>query len=134
MNSEVIKKIDSYPEEAKAKLLSIRKIILGVAQKEGLGEVMESLKWGEASYSVKSGSPIRIDWKQVQSSTVSIYFNCNTTLVDTFREIYGNVFTFSGNREIILPLPDELPVRELEHCVSIALRYHKVKHLPMLGA
>ena len=28
---------------------------------------------------------------------------------------------------------DELPVNELKHCISLALTYHRVKRLPLLG-
>ena len=63
-----------------------------------------------------------------------MYFNCNTSLVDTFRELYGDVFMFEGNRAIVFGEADEIPVAELKHCISLALTYHRVKRLPLLGA
>ena len=62
-----------------------------------------------------------------------MYFNCNTSLVDTFKAIYGDVFTFAGNRAIVFGETAELPIEELKHCISLALTYHRVKHLPLLG-
>ncbi len=40
---------------------------------------------------------------------------------------------FEGKRAIVFRESDELPVEQLKHCVSLALTYHRVKHLPLLG-
>ena len=64
----------------------------------------------------------------------AMYFNCNTSLVDTFKELYGDLFNFEGNRAIVFNETDELVVNELKHCISLALTYHRVKRLPLLGA
>ena len=37
------------------------------------------------------------------------------------------------NRAIVFDETDELPVDELKYCILLALRYHRVKHLPLLG-
>ena len=37
-------------------------------------------------------------------------------------------------RAIVFGETDEFPVDELKHCISLALTYHRVKHLPLLGA
>ena len=50
------------------------------------------------------------------------------------REMYRDVFTFVWNRAIVFGETDELPMDELKHCISLALRYHRLKHLPLLGA
>jgi hypothetical protein len=50
-------KFDSYPQEARNQLLSVRELILAIAADNGLGSVAETLKWGEASYSVKGAVP-----------------------------------------------------------------------------
>ena len=80
-----------------------------------------------------------MDWKAKSPHTVSVYFNCKTTLVGTFKEVYRDTFVYAGNREIVFQVSDnsslkELPMLELKACISIALRYHQVKHLPLLGA
>lgn len=139
MDSGIKSKFDSYPEAARLQLLKIRMAIFEVAVEETLGEVTESLKWGEPSYQSKAGSAIRMGWKAKSPRTVSVYFNCKTTLVDTFKEIYRDTFVYAGNREIVFQVPDnsslkEVPMLELKACLSMALRYHQVKHLPLLGA
>lgn len=134
MDSRVTNKFEGYPEAANVKLLEIRAVIFEIAAQELLGKIVESLKWNEPSYQSKRGSAIRMDWKQRSPDTISVYFNCKTTLIDTFKEIYSETFTFIGNREIVFQIADELPLTELKACISMALRYQQIKHLPLLGA
>lgn len=134
MAVEIEKKYQSYPDAARRVLLTIRGAIYELAEAESLGEVVETLKWGEPSFLTKKGSAVRIDWKSKQPDSVSIYFNCNTKLVDTFKELYGNTLQIVGNREIVFPMKDDLPLATLKSCISMALRYHTIKHLPLLGA
>lgn len=112
----------------------LRRIILQVAQENGLGEVEESLKWGEPSFVAKGGSAVRIDWKVKFPDSCFVFFQCQTSLVETFKELYGDVFRYEGNRALVLDLSQGLPVRELKHCIFLSLQYHKLKHLPWLGA
>jgi hypothetical protein len=79
------------------------------------------------------GSTIRVEWKEKSPEQYGIYFNCNTTLVETVKEIYGDTFKYEGNRAIILSVEDTLPIKELSHCISMSLRYKKIKHLALLG-
>ena len=63
-----------------------------------------------------------------------MYFNCKTTLVATFKEIYGDIFTYEGNIAIVFTMAQVIPLQELLHCISMSLRYKKIKHLALLGA
>jgi len=112
----------------KKKLLFLRQLIFDVAaETEGVGQVEETLKWGQPSYltvSPKSGSTIRIDQVKSQEGQYAMYFHCQTTLVDTFKEIYANEFRFEGNRSIIFNVGDQVPVQALSHCIAMALTYH----------
>jgi hypothetical protein len=85
MDDNVRTLIDSYPERAGRYLRDIRKLIFDIAAEESLGAITESLKWGEPSYSVKKGSPVRMDWKAKNPNSISIFFICTTTLIETFR-------------------------------------------------
>lgn len=134
MEQSVKERFDSYPDGARVKLLKIREAIFGVAERENIGEITETLKWGEPSYLSEKGSTVRIDWKKKHPDSVLIYFNCNTTLVETFKEIYRDTFQFVDNREIRFSVSEPISMSELEACISMALRYHSIKHLPMLGA
>ena len=134
MQSDVQSKFDSYPEQARALLLQIRTTILEIAKEDDVGELTETLKWGEPSYRAKKGSTVRIDWKPKSPDKVSLFFTCNTSLVETFREVFGDSLQTVGNREIAIPISGAIPMPELKACLSMALRYHSIKHLPLLGA
>lgn len=127
-------KFAQYPEHAKAPLLLIRHLIMTIAQDQGLGDVVESLKWNEPSYLVKSGSSVRLDWKARNPNHYYLFFNCNTKLVDTFRELYSDTLQFQGNRAIVFSIHDPLPTDIIRHCLTLAMNYKKIKHLPLLGA
>ncbi len=121
---EVFKKCD---KDVREKLFFLRELIFKVAeQNEGVGELEETLRWNEPSYITKkpkSGSTIRIN-RIKNSNNYAMYFNCQTTLVSTFRQIYPTEFKYGGNRSIIFNLNEEVPVKELSHCISLALTYH----------
>ena len=134
MQSNVKLKFESYPDDVRALLMQLRYAILDVAKEDCVGEVEESLKWGEPSYSVKGGSTVRIDWKARFPDQYFVYFHCKTSLIETFKEVYGDVFTYEGNRAIVFAVSETVPLTELKHCISLSLRYHKLKHLPLLGA
>ena len=120
--------LNSYPEHISARLHELRELILDTAEEtEGINEIEETLKWGEVSYLVAWGSTIRIDWKSKTPDRFSIYFKCTTKLVATFKKLYGDLFKYENNRAIYFELDEEIPKKELTHCVSLALRYHKVK-------
>ncbi|WP_185232758.1 DUF1801 domain-containing protein [Teredinibacter franksiae] len=134
MDIDVKEKFDSYPADARKLLLEIRSAIITTAAQEGVGNLIETLKWGEPSYIAKKGSTVRIDWKPKNPDKVSIFFSCKTNLIETFREIYGDRIKTVGNREIEIPISAFPPMPELRACLSMALRYHTIKHLPLLGA
>ncbi|MBL1214806.1 MAG: DUF1801 domain-containing protein [Ignavibacteriae bacterium] len=134
-NPEVEKVFDKYPEKVQRKLIRLRKIILETAEGiDGLNDLEETLKWGEPSYLTKKGSTIRIDWKKSKPDQYAIYFKCTSKLIETFKIIYGDVFTYEGNRAIVFKMKDKIPLAALKHCISLALNYHKIKHMPLLGA
>jgi Domain of unknown function (DU1801) len=118
---------DSYPIALRNKLLALRQLILDTAANtEGVGRLQETLKWNEPAYVTaqsKSGSTVRINRKKDQEH-YAIYFNCNTTLVDTFRSLFPNTFDFEGNRALVFDASDTLPKKELAFCIAMALTYH----------
>ncbi len=126
---------DEYPKAAQQKLLQLRDLVLDAASEiDDMLELEETIKWGEPSYLTKNGSTVRMDWKAKKPNQYAIYFKCTSKLVPTFKAIYKNTFEFEGNRAIIFNFDAEIPVKELKHCLSLALQYHKLKNLPQLGA
>lgn len=134
MNLSIKHKFETYPEDIAVLLHRIRDLIFSVAKQDGISEITETLKWGEPSYTSNIGSAIRFDWKAKSPQQYCIYFNCQTSLIETFKEVYGDVFEYEGNRAIVFKTDQALPVKELSHCLSMALRYKKIKHLELLGA
>ena len=126
-NAKVAGIFAAYPRELRAKLLFLRQLIFDVAsQTAGVGELEETIKWEQPSYLTaksKSGSLIRIDRIKSRSGNYAMYFHCQTTLVDTFKEMYRNEFKFEGNRSIVFGEKDEIPVKALRHCIALALTY-----------
>ncbi len=130
-NNAVKLKFDSYPEDIKQRMLFLRQLIFDAAEStQGVGSLEETLKWSEPSYitsQTKSGSTIRMDWKPSKPDQYAMYFNCKTTLVDSFKEIFGDLFAYEGNRSIIFQKNEILPVTELSYCITMALTYHLAK-------
>ncbi|MEP6791921.1 MAG: DUF1801 domain-containing protein, partial [Ramlibacter sp.] len=73
----------------------------------------------------KSGSTVRIAWKKSAPSQYAMYFNCQTTLVDTFRTLFPDELKFEGNRAIVFGKADAVPADTLAFCVAAALTYHR---------
>jgi len=134
-NPDVLEIFDDYPAPVREKLLKLRQLVLDTAMEmDGEGKLEETLKWGEPSYVTKYGSTVRIDWKPSNPEQYAMYFNCKTKLIDTFKELYQDNFEFEGNRAMSFNLNDDLAIEELKHCILLSLTYHKIKHLPLLGA
>jgi hypothetical protein len=133
INSEVAAVFDSYPQHIKSKLLILRQIIFDTAASiEGIGEIEETLKWGEPSYLTtesKIGSTIRIAWKESQNEQYSIFFKCTANLVPAFKEKFPQKFKYGGDRSIDFNLNDDIPIKELKQCIALALTYHRNKKL-----
>ena len=119
---------EAYPKPLKAKLLALRRLMFDTAKAtRGVGALQETLKWGQPSYltpETKSGSTIRIDQVKPVANQYAVYFNCQTDLVETFRELYPRELSYGGNRSILLSAREEVPKAALRHCVALALTYH----------
>ena len=134
MSPVVTEKFASYPEDIRGKLFGVRQLVFEVAAENGIEDLTETLKWQQPSYLTKHGSTVRIDWSLKHPEHYYVYFHCQTLLVETFKEHYREVLEFEGNRAIVLKLSEPIPKIELGHCILLSLQYHKIKHLPLLGA
>jgi len=133
-NPEVADVFNNYPPHMRQKLMCLRQLVLDTASEYKVADTLEeTLKWGQPSYLAKAGSTVRIDWKTSTPEQYAIYFHCQTRLVETFKELYGDKLKFEGNRAIVFHRDDEIPVDEVKRCILLSLTYHDRKHLPMLG-
>ncbi len=133
-NPKTIEVFENYPDSVRSQMEQLRELILEAASEvDGLENLEETLKWGEPSYLTKHGSTVRMDWKEKKPDQYAMYFKCTSKLIPTFKELYQDVFKFEGDRAIVFKLDEKIPENELRHCIKLALTYHKVKHLPLLG-
>lgn len=120
-----------YPPKLRPVMKKLRKLVRDVASSNAdIGELVETLKWGQPSFLPKRpkvGTTVRMDAVSEKPARVAFYFHCQTSLVETFRELYPDTLIFEGNRAIVLDASKPLPEAELRHCVEMALTYHKAK-------
>jgi hypothetical protein len=94
-----------------------------------IGEIQETLKWGQPSYngSKGKGTPIRLGIEKKTIRFYGLYVNCCTKLIEDVKHIYGDTFLYSGNRSILFDDMDKLPEAKLAHVIDMALTYHSNK-------
>ena len=130
-NPAVAQTFEVYPPALRRRLLALRSLVFETAAAtKGVGELEETLKWGEPAYLTtqsKSGSTVRIGLSKAQPGACAVYFNCNTTLVHTFRTLFPTGLTFEGNRAIVLKAGERIPKDSLAFCIAAALTYHRSK-------
>jgi hypothetical protein len=117
----------NYPDDVRAQMLDLRQLVFDTAAATtGVGDIEETLRWGEPSYLTaksKSGSIVRMHWKPADGDSYRLYFHCQTNLVATFRELYPTELRYEGNRSIAISRREPIPVDALRHCVTLALTY-----------
>ena len=114
------------PRQAQA-LQALRRLVYTVAQElPEVNDISESLKWGQPSFEAvnpKTGSPVRIDVVRGSKTRYALYFICTTSLVEEFRERYGNQLDCEGNRAILFDIGEAFPTQAVKHCIAMALTY-----------
>jgi hypothetical protein len=129
MPADVAATLAAFPERVRARLLEARDLIFETAAgTEGVGPLQETLKWGEPAYltdATGSGSTIRLGWFRSSERECAVLFNCRTTLVDDFRNLFPDAFAYEKNRAILLDAREPLPKTPLSVCLGMALTYHR---------
>jgi hypothetical protein len=136
MPVEVAAAFREFPTPVRMLLERVRTLILTVAREtEVVGPLVETLKWGEPAYLTEasgSGSTIRLGWPKARPSHAAVYFNCKTTLIATFRDMFPSVFEYKGDRAILLDVDGAMDEKALSLCISMALTYHVAKNTKKL--
>ncbi|MEL6546136.1 MAG: DUF1801 domain-containing protein [Myxococcota bacterium] len=134
MPEKVTEAFERYPPHVRMKLSQMRDLIFRTAEhSEIIGRVTETTKWGEPAYlteETKTGSTIRLGAPRDPADRCAMYFNCNTNLVESFRERWGDRLDYSGNRALVFPVNADLPIQTLGICIEAALTYHVLKRDP----
>lgn len=119
----------SMPRRFRDPALQLREMILGMASElEATGGIEETLKWGQPSYlplKAGVGSTIRVAVHDDQH--LGLYFNCNTTLVESFRALFADDLSYARNRAVLLDVDKPLPEALIRQCVCMGLYYHRDK-------
>jgi hypothetical protein len=118
-------KYQTYDPVMRARLLRLRELAFETAQTLGLGPPRESLKWGQASFTMQDGkgSTFRLDAVRNGGGKYALYFLCQTTLIGTFRDLYADRFSFEGNRAVIFEPEGEYDEADIVHCMALAMNY-----------
>lgn len=121
---------DQYSEPTRAALLVLRDLVFQTAaETDGVGKVLETLKWGQPSYLTskpKSGTTIRLGENATEDGDYAMFVHCQTNLVSQWREHYPELH-YSSTRALNLNSRAKLPVDAVKHCIALALTYHKRK-------
>jgi hypothetical protein len=125
MDAAVAAVFEGHPVAVRERLLRLRELIIATAaETPGVGALQETLKWGQVSYLTPqsgSGTTVRIDLDGA-SGQPAIYVNCQTNLVEGYRERYPAAFDYQGTRAVVIgEAPDEAALR---HVIAQALTYH----------
>ncbi|MET1415620.1 DUF1801 domain-containing protein [Roseibium sp. HPY-6] len=127
-NKTLLETIGQHPEPIRDKLLHLRRLILDVAeQNEAIGEVEETLKWGQPSFLTvkpKTGTTVRIDRDTSGEGDVVLFVHCQTSLVSHWRALFPHV-CFGGNRSVHFRSEDPLPEDEIRQMITMAFTYHR---------
>ena len=120
----------SYDPAISKELMVLRELILSTAaETDGVSRIDETLKWGQPSYltgETRSGSTIRIAPAAADSSfDYAMYFICHTNLVESFKDLFGEVLDYDGKRALLFSAGAPLRVSEVRECVALALTYHR---------
>ena len=130
MPKHVADVLADYPPEVQARLRWLRSLIYEVAaETDSVGPLEETLKWGQISYltpTTKSGTTVRIDDLDDGTGRIGMFVHCQTTLVDTYRALYGDLFAYAGMRCLMVDT-EASPQDALRHCIALALTYHQGK-------
>ena len=124
---------ENYPDFVRDKMQFLRELVHKSAQEVQLKSLTETLKWGEPSFVNKKGSTLRMDWKEKKPDQYAMYFQCTSRLVETFKLVFGNQFSYEGKRAIVFRIDEDTPIEELKKCIKATLLYHEVKGDMTLG-
>lgn len=124
--------LQSSPVKVRQALLDLHNRILDLAEDTNHTPLQISVKWGQVSYASAAGTPLRLGWSAQDSSQYYLFVHCQTRLIPTIKEVYGERFVYQGNRAIVLDIRHKVP-SELDHVIALAFNYKQIKNLPLLG-
>lgn len=125
---DVEARYQSFPASLRGPLLALRQRIFDVAAATpAIGAIVETLKWNEPAYHPvrpRIGTTIRLGPVRNEPEAYALFVHCQTSLADTFRQLYPDTLRVDGERAAVLRLGEAVPAEALDHCIALALTYH----------
>lgn len=117
----------AFPAAARTRLLEIRALILAAANASQTAPLTETLKWGQPAYlpARKHGTTIRLG--MANPETCALYVHCQTTLIDSYRQLFPTEFQYQSTRAVLVPISGDFPAAALQQIAAMALTYHRDK-------
>jgi len=122
MPATVVPAFEAVPAEPRAVLLHVRALIFEIAA--GLPDaarMSETLKWGQPSYAVPTGTPLRLGL--TRDGQPALFAHCQTRVVADARAVLDTALEFEGNRAILVPMDRPFPDAALRQVIHAALTY-----------
>ncbi|MGR3714614.1 MAG: DUF1801 domain-containing protein [Shimia sp.] len=115
------------PAAPRAVLSELHALILETAADLDALPLTENLKWGQPSFAPpkRDGTPIRLSWSEKSPNHVALLVHCQTSLVNAWRDRFGDAFTYDGTRALHVPLDAPLNQVALRHAIAMALTYRR---------
>lgn len=117
---------DAFPAGAREMTLTLRDLIFSVASDNPqVGEIEETLKWGQPSYltpQTKSGSTLRIGVPK--QGGAALFAHCATDIISTYASTFPGSDRIEGNRAVIFTTADDIVPMRLRLLIYHGLTYH----------
>ena len=123
----VAKAYGLFPLPLQALAMDLRMAVFTVAARLGLSDLEETIKWGEPAYLPgRGGTTLRIGYGR-DGTVCKLLVNCQTTLIDGWRQRFEGRLVFEGNRAVLLAPSLPFDRGAVETCVADAFEYHTRK-------
>ncbi len=120
--NDIAAAFEGLPALAQPVLLRLRDLIYEVAATvPGTTVVIETLKWGQPSYAVPTGTPLRLG--VTKTGVPALFVHCQTTVVSDARLVLEPDLRFEGNRAVLVPQDMPFPEAALRQVIHAALTY-----------
>mgnify|MGYP001799806908 CR=1 FL=1 len=117
---------DAFPPNARTIGLTLRDLIFAVAaETPGVGQIEETLKWGQPSYltpETKSGSTLRIGVPK--NGDAALFAHCATNIISSYASTFPNTDLIEVNLAVVFTTADDIVPMRLRLLIHHALTYH----------
>lgn len=119
---DIVAALDAQHDNVRPALVRLRGLIYDVVGTvPGAGDVTETLKWGQPSYTVSTGTPLRLG--VTKAGVPALFVHCQTRVVSEARAHLAADLEFEGNRAILVPQDTAFPEAALRQVIHAALSY-----------